>query len=557
MPLKKFLRYTLFALLIIVVIVLGINTFASLYLNKMIKARVKTEIDKATNGEYKLLLGKMWLNVAGGSLTVNDVQFLPNFPEKVYDDSRYSIAADKIIIENFSFWNFLRGKDLTFSRTAFINPEIKIYQSTVIKVKDENDTIPHIFPLYKIIKSQVSSVTIDLIEIKKSRLLIYRSYADTNAVFSGTDNDIRIKNFKVNEACERTNHIFFADKVEVAIKEFAYQIKDLYALEGTGLYASYTDSIVTIDSVKLIPKFNKQHFSEKVGHQTDRIKLSSGKISFEKMNVKLFFERTWLLAGRLKINNLFIGAYRDKNFVRKERELKSLQRVIRDIPLLIKINEIHLHNSTVVYEELSPDAELAGKISFNRINGIIKGFSNDSIHYSSKSELKVDASAYFMDKAKMTSIYSFPLTTTQTIFTGSGKLHTMQFSVLNELMQNSAHIHAEDGTLDSMIFSINANNNRATGEMRFIYHDLKIEVEQKDSEKSSFKAKMKTMVLNKFLLEEDNPSKGEEPRITQINYARNPNRFIFNYVYNSLLSGIKPALGLKEKNVNKLKNKKS
>lgn len=557
MPLKKVLRFSLFALLIIVIIVLGINTFASLYLNKMIKARVQTEIDKATNGEYKLLMGRMWLNVAGGSLMVKNVRFIPNFPVKEYENSRYSVTADKIVIENFSLWNFLRGKDLTFSRTAFINPEIKIYQSTVIKVKDEKDTVPHNFPLYKIIKSQVNSVTIDLIQIKKSKLSIYRSYADTNAVFTGTDNTINIKNFKVNETCERTNHIFMADKVEVAIKEFAYQIEDLYALEGTGLNASYTDSIVTIDSIKLIPKFNKQHFAEKVGHQTDRIKLTSGKISFEKMNVKLFFERNWLLAGTLEINNIFIGAYRDKNFVREEKEIKSLQKVIRDIPVLVKINEIHLHNSTIVYEELSPNAELAGKIFFKRVNATIKGFSNDSLHYSSKSELEVYASAYFLDKAKMTSTYTFPLNTTQSIFNGSGRMNSMPFSALNELMQNTAHIHAKAGTLDSMVFTIQSNNNRSNGEMGFFYHDLKIEVEKKDSEKSGLKEKMKSFVLNKFMIDSDNPSKGSKPRITSMNYVRNPNRFIFNNVYNTLLSGIKPALGLKERSVKKIKNKKS
>ncbi len=522
----------------------------------MIKARVKTEIDKSTAGEYKLLLGKMWLNVAGGSLTVNDVKFLPNFPENARE-SKYSVSADKIIIENFSLWNFLRGKDLTFSRTAFINPVIKIYQSAVAREKDEKDTIPHIFPLYKIIKSQVSSVTIDLIEIKKSKLFIYRSYTDTNAVFSGTENDIRIKNFKVNETSEKTNHIFMAEKVEVVIKKFSYQIKDLYALEGTGLYASYTDSIVTIDSLKLIPKFNKQDFAEKVGHQTDRIKLTTGTISFEKMNVKLFFERNWLLAQTLEINNLFLGAYRDKNYVRKEKQVKSLQQIIRDIPILIKINEIHLHNSTVVYEELSPDADLAGKITFNRISGTVTGFSNDSIYYSSKSELQLNANAYFMNKAKMTSTYSFPLNTTQSIFKGSGRMNSMPFSALNELMQNTAHIHAKDGMLDSMIFTIQANNNRSDGEMGFFYHDLKIEVEKKDSEKSGLKEKMKSFVLNKFIIDSDNPSKGKKPRITSMNYIRNPNRFIFNNVYNTLLSGIKPSLGLKERSVKKLKNKKS
>ena len=45
------------------------------------------------------------------------------------------------------------------------------------------------------------------------------------------------------------------------------------------------------------------------------------------MNVKLFFERNWLLSGKLKINDLFIGAYRDKNVERTEKEIKSLQRM--------------------------------------------------------------------------------------------------------------------------------------------------------------------------------------------------------------------------------------
>ena len=84
--------------------------------------------------------------------------------------------------------------------------------------------------------------------------------------------------------------------------------------------------------------------------------------------------------------------------------------------------------------------------------------------------------------------------------------------------------------------------------MKFIYHDLKIGVLNKaDHDKHGIREGVLTLVANKLVIKNSNPEKNKAPRITEINYLRNPQRFIFNYVYHSLLSGIKPAIGLSSK----------
>jgi hypothetical protein len=72
-------------------------------------------------------------------------------------------------------------------------------------------------------------------------------------------------------------------------------------------------------------------------------------------------------------------------------------------------------------------------------------------------------------------------------------------------------------------------------------------LKDKQTHKTKFKEDVLSFLVNRIIIKKDNPLKNKEVRVTNINYERNRQRFIFNYTWKSLLSGIKPAIGLPNK----------
>jgi hypothetical protein len=257
------------------------------------------------------------------------------------------------------------------------------------------------------------------------------------------------------------------------------------------------------------------------------------------MWVKMLFENNRFIARSLTVYDLSILAYRDKNIPRNKRSGKSVQQLIRSIPVSTAIDTIRLKNAKITYQEVPEGSKKAGELFFNGIHGTITGLNN--FH---SSALEVKAFCKIMNQGNFRVQYHFPLNTDKMVFDCVGRLDDFPLKTLNPILENNARVLVKDGITDSLIFSFHADEKAASGKMKFVYHSLKIELLSKNM-KSGIIQDLFSMLAHKFFLKENNPSGKKPVRITQIHYTRDPSRFFLNYSWKSLLSGIKPAIGLK------------
>jgi hypothetical protein len=93
-----------------------------------------------------------------------------------------------------------------------------------------------------------------------------------------------------------------------------------------------------------------------------------------------------------------------------------------------------------------------------------------------------------------------------------------------------------------MNFSFTADNYKATGKMTMLYHGLDIAVKNKRTDDTTaFVERFKSIIVNIKVLD-SNPMPGKEVRVGIIDYERDPERFLFNYCFKSILSGIQSSL---------------
>jgi hypothetical protein len=139
----------------------------------------------------------------------------------------------------------------------------------------------------------------------------------------------------------------------------------------------------------------------------------------------------------------------------------------------------------------------------------------------------------------------------QNTFSLKGTLAELDVRDLNPIIKFDSYINATTGKLDAMNFQFTANNSKAIGKIIVLYHGLNIALKNKRTDdENDFAMKFITAIANSIILD-SNPIPGKEVRIGIIDYKRDPERFLFNYCFKSILSGIKSSLmvnSIKKKN---------
>ena len=401
--------------------------------------------------------------------------------------------------------------------------------------------------LFRIIKKNYQSLFIEKIvfnEIKFKYLL----HDDSISVLSIDDGNLSINNFIVDSTLNNNDSRFFrSEGFDLNLKEISYILKDcLYTITSSHLSASYSDNNITIDSFIVRPNYDKYEFGKKAGKQIDRMDLYCEEIVLNNYDTKEMFESGKINIHHLLINIMNLHAFRDKHIKFFSEKKQFVQSLLRLAPFKFNIDSLSVKDGNVIYEERNIQSSNPGRISFNRINAVISKMTNMNLNQ--VDSLTVYASAYLNDKGKIKMHLIFPLVDDTTSFYCRGSMSKMEMKDLNSMMKNNAFLYFTNGVIDSLKFQFKAGKDYSTGEMLFVYHDLRIALKEKEeNDTTEIKEKVMSFFANTFALNQDNPKKNKAVEKVNLYYYRNPNKFIFNYSWKTILSGIKKTIRLPEK----------
>ncbi|MBL0340115.1 MAG: hypothetical protein IPP71_03855 [Bacteroidetes bacterium] len=542
----KIFRSLFYFILAAVGLFVGLQLSFTFYFNAKIKTELQTAISNQTKGEYKIEIGNLGINIFTQSIYITDFLIKPEYHGTI-SAPKYFVRAAQVNFINIGIISLVAKKDLIISSIEVVEPSGYIYRNSNRSGKSLADSVSH-FSIYDLLKSSIHAVEVATIEIDNADIRIYDDYRDSIPAIMSKQNELRVSNIKIDSTVDAAGKLFMAEKVNLVINQFSYTTKDsLYSFHVNKLVTSYTEGALLIDSLEVLPNYSKLKFAHHAGQQTDRIKIYAASLKFSEMDVKLFFERNWFIAKNLEIDKLFISAYRDKNDSRIPNRPKSVQALLKSIPIYAAIDSIHLKGSDIIYEEVAEGGTSPGRISFTKVAATISGFTSDTTLFSKYNSLVVKAQGKFMNVGKIDVEYVFPLNTDEMVFDCSGKLLDMPMAAINPMLEPNANVTMKSGKIDAMFFSFHANDDFAKGKMKFIYHNLKLDFLNKKEKKSGPVEDVLAFLVHKLIIKENNPSQNESIRITEINNPRHKGRFIFNYTWKSLLSGIKPAIGLPER----------
>lgn len=143
-------------------------------------------------------------------------------------------------------------------------------------------------------------------------------------------------------------------------------------------------------------------------------------------------------------------------------------------------------------------------------------------------------------------IYNYPGYVKIDSISLNGSLSEMDAGELNPILEKNAFINVTTGKIDAMNFSFTANNTKATGKMTLLYHGLDVTLKNKRTDdNTAVKERLGSLIANIKILN-SNPLPGKEIRRGIIYNERDPEKFLFNYCFKSILSGIKSSLTIQK-----------
>lgn len=531
--------------LIVVIFLLAIGIFtSSSYLDKNVKVRLESEFNKQTNGQYALKIGSMDISLLRGSILFRDISVVPD--SLALNKASYNVSAKGLRFAGLNVVRFLFGKRIIVNSIDLEAPSLTVIQAASEEEVDTDST--EVFSLYNVIKEFAKSVKVRHIDLRNFDLRLYSGRDDSVPSLYSNNNQLNIENLYIGPSTGDLPGLFEADSISLVLNKFSYRTDDsLYTFKVEKMRVSYRDSLLLIDSVRVIPNYSKRAFADIAGKQTDRFNIFAGKVESRRMNLRSFFEYHDLITPVMNISDLSLVAFRDKNDKREFNIPSSLQELILQAPVYLRIDTINVSKSIIAYEEVAPGKKSPGRITFNDISANFTGLTNDSLLISAGRELVFKARCRFMNEAPLYASYIFPLSTRQMEFRCSGFLTGLPMPALNGMLEPTTGISLQQGTIDTLDFSFDANEHESSGKLKLIYNGLKVDLPVEKKENARFKDKLLLFVANNIILKDSNPSGKKEPRISDVHFVRNKQRFIFHYTWQSIFSGIKETVGMPDK----------
>lgn len=340
------------------------------------------------------------------------------------------------------------------------------------------------------------------------------------------------------------NH-FSVKAVKSTLKNIDIKYKaEMY--RGT-IKQAYIDSNVgeiVVDSVLLIPVYNKDEFAKVAGNQVARINLSIPKLIVKGFKFHEFFSRSFI-ASNIAIESFDLFTYKDKRipFVRDKNRAMPMESFIK-LPFSIRVDSITIKDSHIAIEEIQKTSKASGIMTFDHVNATFTRL-NNRVTSDSSSTAILKANALLMNSGFIQATFTFPLNGSPT-YTATGSISKMELTTLNPVLENMVSIHIKSGYLSNLTFDFHYTDYVSKGVLNLAYENLIITALDKNESTIN---EFKTFLIHLFTKENKLKAQPSSNRVGVIDIERDRKRFIFNVWWKSMLDGLKSSMGGNKKRI--------
>ncbi|WP_421775117.1 hypothetical protein [Gracilimonas sp.] len=526
---KKALKVFLIFVISVAILAGAAAYIAPAFLSTPLKKALTEEFSRQTDQDFTLDFSTFDIGILKRSITVDSIVVRPDSASP----SIKQVSAKAVSITGIKWLSLFNKPFPNFDRVIIQQPDVELYSrdfsSSAFASTDNNYT------------DDISKklATFDLI-INNGKGQIIRP--NKQEVFRIDDISVEARDVNINELLDGSQLIFM-DNLIINGSGLRFSMeRKLYEITGGDFSFNKKSQYASLSDFKLTPLAPKYRFSEIKNRQIDRIDLNIPRMEF------IGFEMSTLANKHFELDSLHIAGARMEVFRDKYKERPPginpkplLYELATETDFSFGLNKAVIADANITYEEHKPPAQKTGSISFNNINATLQDFRTESHPEFREDSLKLDVETLFMNTSRMTLDVGYATFDRNNTHTVSVNLDSFDPKEAGDMLQHVGFVKIEDGLVDNMQASYSLNSEKASGEVRILYRDLKVSFLNKNNpEKTGLKQQFGDFIANTFVLKSDNL--GENARIGKINFEREIEKSIFAYWWKSLLDGIKEVI---------------
>jgi len=594
-------RKVLIWILAILFTIMGITTYyVSRHFNQLLAdALVKSFESNIISDVYELKFDKLKVNFFQGNIQVLNVVLQPREKqsgEYPYINSSFRLTTGKILLKNVKILTLLESSKLVLARIVIVNPDIQVslsgdnnillpYQDSAVALRQKIKNIKKIKKFmnsYFLENFELVNASFHVINIGRQRefriqklnislnnLMIDQLFRKDVLTFKNVElsidgiscdlpkDDISfvgIKDYKLTMGELKIQKsidtlIYSFKELNTSMKNLNIQTADsIFEISAQSIAVSYRDKSVNLVNLAFKPNIGHASMQKKYKYQTTQISGTIGIAKLMNFNFDTLVYYHKIFVDKVELDKVEISVFKDKTKpLDKNRIPEYLAQQLSSIPVPMIINQLKATNVIVVSKEIKPDGNHA---TVNISNGTFEAKNISSLP--SDNLLTINAAASIENKAQVSLDLFFSYLKPE--FNMSGTVGKFNLTDLNPLFQAYAPLNIKKGIADKITFSATVARTNAKGSMKFLYHDLDVDLQLKD--RAKWINSIITFAANTYI-DASNPSQtGMPPRTVKFKVDRDMNKGFINIVIRSFLSGLKETMISSKENRQAYKDKK-
>ncbi|WP_343531205.1 hypothetical protein [Pedobacter sp.] len=559
---RKF-KYISFAFLFLILVILGVSWYISGKIKPLVQQELGAIVKKATNGLYDIHFDQVHVNPLTGNASLTKVRLVPDTVayQKLVDEQKapnnlYYIDLEKLSIKKFHPFKIYFNQQLEIDLLLFDQPHITMVNRS-FAFNENKPPRPEKSP-YDYIKSIFKALHIRTIDFKNASFKYVNKNDSTVESDTVSNLTITLKDWLIDStSAEDKSRFYLLKDAYVYLNNYTYATPDsMYYIKASQFEFSASAKKVNIKEFALTPRYSEEEFAKVSGYAKDRYSLQLNNIDLSGINLSSYIKRGEVLADQMHIANGFLSVFNDNSYPKlvKDKTGRFPHQLLQKIKIPITLKKVLLQKLDISYAEFDRKSKQRGRISFNNTSGVISNVTNQAKYKKIDPIIEANLVSHLMEQGKLTVNFKFNTTAPKADFSYQGQLQDMDGRQLNYITRPLAMVQVKNCLIRKLAFDIKANEDVATGRVKFVYNDLSLGLmKQHEGGQRLQRLGLLSLLANAIIIHSDNPSDDGKFTVAPINYKRKPTGSFFNFIWKTLFQGVKYSVGFTPEKIAEIK----
>ncbi len=552
--------------------------------NKLISVALRNTFDSSLISEvYELKFENLRVDLLQGNISVFNVSFLPKEnPDYPYINSYLKLTTKALKLQDVDIMLLLNSNQLVLEKISITKPEVAL---------DINSSNPTLFPFTPSLSSaqagksksldsytlrefeledaafevsnsvkerhfMVQNFNLSLIELQVDQnegedLIFLKQIAISLEKFTGSMHEEGIRQMGFSDLEILFDSVALQKNLDTLIfqfKDFTAGVQALEIQTEDSLFQvnmdffnlAYLDRAISLRGMSFVPNLSNKEIQKNYQYQQANFSGTVGSIEFRGVNFDSLMYADKIFVDEIAIDSVSVAIFKDNTKPKDTGRFPEYPgQSITGISKPILIKHVIATHVDLVNEERKPDGTSA-KVLVTQGTAEIKNITN----LFPEGELLLEAKARLADMVQVNLDVKFSYSKPQ--FSFAGGMSRFELENLNPIINAYSPAKIVKGTADDIKFTGHATKNAARGQLKFLYHDLEIDLKLK--EQANWKSAIVTFGANTALLSNNPVSPDSPERIVTFTAERDMNKSFINLIIKSILDGMKETMIMSKEN---------